>query len=56
MDTHEENNIPSINCLALTVRKEHRLMVIKRVTRTTSRISLKTLLYALFLTIANVLV
>ena len=54
MDTKEY--IPVSNCLALTVRKEHRLTVIKRATRTTIRISWKTLLYALFLTVANILV
>ena len=54
MDTKEYIPIP--NNLALTVRKEHRLMVIKRATRTTFRISLKTLLYALFLTVGNVFV
>lgn len=54
MDTKEYT--PVSNCLALTVRKEHRLTVIKRATRTTIRISWKTLLYALFLTVANILV
>lgn len=54
MDTQEYT--PVTNCLALTVRKEHRLTVIKRATRTTFRISWKTFLYALFLTFANVLV
>ena len=54
MDTKEYT--PVTNCLALTVRKEHRLTVIKRATRTTIRISWKTLLYALFLTVANILV
>ena len=48
--------IPVSNCLALTVRKEHRLMVIKRASRTTIRISWKTLVYALLLTFANILV
>ena len=48
--------IPVPGNLALTVRKEHRLMVIKRATRTTIRISCKTLLYMLFLTIANIFV
>ena len=47
---------PVTSCLALTVRKEHRLTVIKRATRNTIRISLKSLLYALFLTVANILV
>ena len=54
MNTHEYT--PVTNCLALTVRKEHRLTVIKKATRTTLRISWKTLLYALFLTVANILV
>lgn len=54
MNTNEY--IPVANNLALTVRKEHRLMLIKRASRTTLRISLKTLLYALFLTVANILV
>ena len=54
MNTH--NNTPMVNCLALTVRKEHRLTVVKRATRTTLRMSGKTLLYALFLTFANILV
>lgn len=54
MNTQEYT--PVTNCLALTVRKEHRLTVIKRATRTTLRISWKTLLYALFLTVANILV
>lgn len=54
MDTKEY--MPISNNLALTVRKEHRLMVIKRASRNTIRISFKTLLYAIFLTIANILV
>lgn len=48
--------IPVPGNLALTVRKEHRLMVIKRVSRTTIRISLKALLYLVFLTVANIFV
>lgn len=54
MDTKEY--IPVQNCFALTVRKEHRLMIINKVTRTTVRMSLKTLFYALFLTIMNIMV
>lgn len=54
MNTHEYT--PVTNCLALTVRKEHRLTVIKKATRTTLRISWKTLLYLVFLTVANILV
>ena len=55
MNTQEEV-YPKTNCLALTIRKEHRLMVIDKVRRTTVRVSLKTLLYALFLTVLNVVV
>lgn len=54
MNTNEY--VPVASNLALTVRKEHRLTVLKRATRNTFRISLKTLLYALFLTVANILV
>lgn len=54
MNTHEYT--PVTSCLALTVRKEHRLIVFKRATRTTLRMSWKTLLYVVFLTVANILV
>lgn len=55
MDKHYEV-YPKTNCLALTVRKEHRLMVINKITRKTFRISWKTLLYAFLLTVANIMV
>ena len=55
MNTQEDYR-PVASCMALTVRKEHRLTVIKRATRKTIRISWKTLLYALFLTFANIMV
>lgn len=54
MNTKEFVPVPS--SLALTVRKEHRLMVIKRASMTTIRISFKTLLYLAFLTVANIFV
>lgn len=54
MNTQEY--IPVSNCFALTVRKEHRLMVIKKASRTTLRMSWKTLLYAILLTFTNILV
>ena len=47
---------PVSNCLSLTVRKEHRLTVFKKASTKAFRISWKTLLYAIFLTVANVLV
>ena len=42
--------------LALTVRKEYRLTVVKNVTKTAIRISWKTLLYVTFLMVANVII
>ncbi len=54
MDTQEY--VPVQNCFALTVRKEHRLMIINKITRTTIRVSFKTLFYALFLTVMNIMV
>ena len=54
METQEY--IPVSNHLALTVRKEHRLMVIKKTATTTIRMSVKTLLYILFLMFANIMV
>ena len=54
MDTKEYT--PVTNCLALTVRKEHRLTVVKNATKTTLRMSWKTLLYVAFLMVANIIV
>ena len=48
--------IPIPNSLSLTVRKEHRLMVVKRAGAFVFRITWKTLLYAFLLTIANVII
>ena len=47
---------PVTDCLALTVRKEHRLIVVKKATQATLRMTKKTLLYVLFLMFANILV
>ena len=55
MDT-QENIYPKTDCVALAVRKEHRLMVINKVKKTTIRISLKTLFYAIFITVVNIFV
>lgn len=54
METQEYKSIS--NDLALTIRKEYRLTIIKKAARTTLRISWKTLLYVVFLTFANILV
>ncbi len=54
MNTKEYVPVP--NSLALTVRKDHKLMVIKRASRATFRISVKTLLYLALLTVVNVFV
>ena len=56
MDNMNRDVYPKSNCLALTVRKEHRLVCINRAARKTIRVSWKTLLYALLLTFANILV
>ena len=42
--------------LALTVRKEYRLTVVKNVTKTAIRVSWKTLLYVTFLMVANIII
>ena len=42
--------------LALTVRKEYRLTVVKNVAKTTIRMSWKTLLYVAFLMVANIII
>lgn len=47
---------PVQDCLALTVRKEHSLIVIKKASRKIVSMSKKTLLYVLFLMFANILV
>ena len=52
---HVHNNKSNKN-LALAVRKEHNLTVVKGVTKKAIRVSLKTLAYLAFLFIANVLV
>ena len=54
MNTKEYIPIPSN--LSLTIRKEHRLMIIKRITKTTFRFSLKTLFYFFLLTVTNILI
>ena len=55
MNTQEEF-YPKSNCLALTVRKEHRLIVINNLRKATIRVSLKTLFYAFFLTVMSIVV
>lgn len=66
MKTHAYENKKLVNLnneyneiaknLAISVRKEHRLTVIKSAARTTIRMSWKTLLYVAFLMVANILV
>lgn len=55
MNMQEKNYMPT-ECVALTVKKENRLMVINKVRKTAIRVSAKTLLYALFLTVLNLVV
>lgn len=54
MDNQEYK--PVANNLALAVKKEQRLMVIKKTSKTIFRVSWKTVLYAIFLTVANIVV
>ena len=42
--------------LALTVRKEYRITVVKNVAKTTIRMSWKTILYVAFLMVANIII
>ena len=44
------------NYLALTIKRENKLMAIKNIAKTTTRISLKIILYAMFLTVANIII
>ena len=52
----QKEYIPVPNNLSLTVRKEHRMAVLKRTGATILRITWKTLLYAFVLTLANVII
>ena len=67
MKTHAYENTKLVNLnnneyneitknLAISVRKEHWLTVIKSAARTTIRMSWKTLLYVAFLMVSNILV
>ena len=49
-------NYNKTDCLALTIRKEHRLVVINKAVKKTITISVKTILAAICLTLLNVLV
>lgn len=51
-----QRNTQVKQCLALTVKKENRLTVVKKTARITLRMSVKTLLYVLVLMFANVIV
>lgn len=53
MNTQKYTPIP--NNLALTIVQEHKLVVFKKATRDTLRVSLKTLLYTGFLFLSNIL-
>ena len=48
--------IPVSNCLALTVKKDHRLVVAKKAATVTFRVLWKAVLYAFILTIATVII
>lgn len=52
----QENYKPVENSMALTIRKEYRLVIIKNALKTTFRISYKSLLYAMFLIFVNIII
>ena len=52
----QNDYMPVSNSMALAIRKDHRIMVIKNTSATIFRITWKTLLYAFILTIANVII
>lgn len=52
--THEYTS--ATNFLALTIKKEHKQSVIKDISKTTLRVSIKTLLYTLFLTFVSIVI
>lgn len=47
---------PVTDCLALTVRKEQSLTIVKKVSKKIVSMSKKTLLYVLFLMFTNILI
>ena len=49
-------NFKKTDCLALTIRKEHRLVVTNKAVRRTVIISVKTILAAICLTLLNVFI
>ena len=51
-----QENLQNQNCLALTVRKEHRLVAVNKVAKSTALISAKILMFALTLTLVNMFV
>ena len=51
----QENIYPKTNCLALTVRKEHRLMLANQVAQTSARVSLKVVFAIFALNILNLI-
>ena len=54
--TQETEYIKTPDSLALAVVKEHRLMIIRKASRITFRMSWKTMLYMLFLTFTNIVI
>ncbi len=52
----EKENFNRSDCLALTIRKEHRLIVVNKAVKKTITVSLKTIFAAICLTLLNVFV
>jgi len=51
-----QENLQPTNCLALTVRKEHRLVAINKAVKSTAMITWKVMLFALTLTFVNMFI
>ena len=51
-----QNNLQTTNCLALTIRKEHRLVAVNKAVKTTAMVSCKILVFALTLTLVNMFI
>ena len=56
MEKENWENLNKNDCLALTIRKEHRLIVANKAVKRTIIISVKTILAAICLTLLNIFV
>ena len=52
----QENIYPKTNCLALTVRKEHRIMVVNQLAHASARVSMKVVFAVFALNVLNLII